>query len=164
MGTQEATNVLLRDLDRKASDLDSEIIDALDRIRSENPEINISQNVTKRETLSLIKRYCKTFLELQELKSGKKDIELREQLQKRLNTYFMDTFKLLGLFYPHEDIAKAYQNIERGTKDSTAYAIELLDNTLSKDLRDILLPLIEDLSSQDRGHRFQNILKNFPKT
>ncbi|MGB2907109.1 MAG: Npt1/Npt2 family nucleotide transporter [Candidatus Aminicenantaceae bacterium] len=164
MGTQEATNVLLRDLDRKASDLDSEIIDALDRIRSENPEINISQNVTKRETLSLIKRYCKTFLELQELKSGKKDIELREQLQKRLNTYFMDTFKLLGLFYPHEDIAKAYQNIERGTKDSTAYAIELLDNTLSKDLRDVLLPLIEDLSSQDRGHRFQNILKNFPKT
>jgi AAA family ATP:ADP antiporter len=164
MGTQEATHVLMRDLDRKASDLDTEIIDALDRIRSEKPAIHISPNITKNETLSLIKRYCKTFLELQELKTGKKDIELRDQLQKQLNTHFMDIFKLLGLFYPHEDITKAYQNIERGTKDSMAYATEMLDNTLSKDLRDVLLPLIEDLSPQERARRFQHILKSFPKT
>ena len=164
MGTQEATNVLMRDLDRKASDLDTEIIDALDRIRSEKPEIHISPNITKRETLSLIKRYCKTFLELQELKAGKKDVELRDRLQKQLNTHFMDIFKLLGLFYPHEDITKAYQNIARGTKDSTAYAIEMLDNILSKDLRDVLLRLIEDLSPQERERRFHQILRSFPKT
>lgn len=163
MGTQEATNVLLKDLDRKASDLDTDIIDALDRIRSEKPEIKISPNITKRETLMLIKRYCKTFLEFQELKPGKKDVELRDSLQKRLNTHFRDIFKLMGLFYPHDDIAKAYQNIERGTKESTAYAIELLDNTLTKDLRDLLLPLIEDMSPHDRERRFQHILKSFPK-
>jgi len=161
MGTQEATNVLLKDLDRKASDLDTDIIDALDRIRSEKPEIKISPNIAKRETLTLIKSYCKTYLELQGLKPAKKDIELRDHLQKRLNTHFRDIFKLLGLFYPHDDIAKAYQNIERGTKDSTAYAIELLDNTLSKGLRDVLLPLIEDLSPHDRERRFQQILKGF---
>lgn len=164
MGTQEAANVLMKDLDRKASDLDTEIIDALDRIRSEKPEIHISPVITKHETLALIKRYCKTFLDLQELKAGKKDIELRDQLQKQLNTYFMDIFKLLGLYYPHEDITKAYQNIERGTKDSTAYAIEMLDNTLSKDLRDVLLPLIDDMSPQDRERRFHQILRSFPKT
>ncbi len=161
MGTQEATNVLLKDLDRKASDLDTDIIDALDRIRSERPEIKISAHIAKRETLLLVKSYCKTYLELQGLKSGKKDIELRDHLQKRLNTHFRDIFKLLGLFYPHDDIAKAYQNIERGTKESTAYAIELLDNTLSKGLRDVLLPLIEDLSPHDRERRFQQILKGF---
>jgi AAA family ATP:ADP antiporter len=164
MGTQEAANVLMKDLDRKASDLDTEIIDALDRIRSEKPEIHISPVITKRETLALIKRYCKTFLELQELKAGKKDIELRDRLQKQLNTNLMDIFKLLGLFYPHEDITKAYQNIERGTKDSTAYAIEMLDNTLSKDLRDVLLPLIEDITPQERERHFNQILRSFPKT
>jgi AAA family ATP:ADP antiporter len=164
MGSQEAATVLLKDLDRKASDLDTEIIDALDRIHSEKPEIHISPNITKRETFSLIKRYCKTFLEQQELKAVKKDIELRNQLQKQLNTYLMDIFKLLGLFYPHEDITKAYQNIERGTKDSTAYAVELLDNTLSKDLRDVLFPLIEELPPQERERRFHQVLRNFPVT
>ena len=162
MGTQEATNVLMKDLDRKSSDLDSEIIDALDRIRSERPGIQIPPKIAKRETLSLAKKYCQTFLEIQDLTLKKKDSELRTELQKKLNVYFMDIFKLLGLYYPHDDVTKAYQNIERGTKDSMAYAVELLDNTLKKDLRDVLIPLIEDLTPGDRAHRFQQLLKHFP--
>jgi hypothetical protein len=162
MGTQEATNVLIKDLDRKASDLDTEIIDALDRIRSERPEIQIPPKIVKRETLSLVKKYCKSFLEIQDLTLKKKDLEIRTGLQKDMNVYFMDIFKLLGLYYPHEDITKAYQNIERGTRDSMAYAVEMLDNTLRKDLRDVIIPLIEDLTPSDRAHRFQQMLKNFP--
>jgi AAA family ATP:ADP antiporter len=162
MGTQEATNVLMKDLDRKSSDLDTEIIDALDRIRSERPGILIPPKIARRETLSLAKKYCKTFLEVQDLTLKKKDSELRSEMQKKLNVYFMDIFKLLGLYYPHEDVTKAYQNIERGTRDSMAYAVELLDNTLKKDLRDVLIPLIEDLTPSERAHRFQQLLKNFP--
>jgi len=163
MGTQESTDLLLKELERKASDLDTEIIDALDRIRSERPEVYISPKIVKQETLALIKKYCKTFLELEDLKSGKKDDELRILLQKRLNIHFVDVFKLLGLTYPHEDISKAYQNIGRGTKDSMANAIELLDNTLKKDLRDLIIPLIEDLTTNERVRRFGQILRNFPK-
>lgn len=162
MGTQEATNVLMKDLDRKASDLDTEIIDALDRIRSEHPEIQIPPKIAKRETLSLVKKYCQAFLELQNLTLKKEDNELRSDLQKTMNVYFMDIFKLLGLYYSHEDVTKAYQNIERGTPDSMAYAVELLDNTLKKDLREVLIPLIEDLTTGERAHRFQQLLKNFP--
>ena len=160
MGTQEAVNVLLRDLDRKASDLDSEIIDALDRIRSEKADIHISSNISKRETLSLAKNYWLTFLELQDLTPDKKNEELRSRMQNQLTANFRDIFKLLGLYYPYEDIAKAYQNIERGTRNSVAYAIELLDNTLKKDLRDVILPLIEDLSPPERVRRFQQVLKH----
>jgi len=40
---------------------------------------------------------------------------------------------------------KAYQNLKSGTKNSMAYAVELLDNTLSKELRDRLLPIIEQV-------------------
>ncbi len=160
LGSQEAVNVLLKDLDRKASDLDSEIIDALDRIRSEKADILISPKISKRETLALAKKYCLTYLELQDLTMSKKDEELRFRMQNQLSAYFRDIFKLLGLYYPYEDIAKAYQNIERGTTDSVAYATELLDNTLKKDLRDVILPLIEDLSPSERKRRFQQVLKH----
>jgi hypothetical protein len=164
IGTQEAANVLLKELAHKASDLDTEIIDALDRIRSERSEVHISPKIAKQETLVIIKKYYKTFLELEDSKSEKKNHGLQHLLQKRLNVYFMDVFKLLGLTYPHEDITKAYQNIGRGTKDSMANAIELLDNTLKKDLRDLIIPLIEDLTTTERARRFGQILKNYPKS
>jgi hypothetical protein len=69
----------------------------------------------------------------------------------------------LGLIYPREDITKAFQNIRSGTKDSVAYAIELLDNTLQKELKDVLFPVIEDLSLEERVRRCRNLLKDFPE-
>jgi hypothetical protein len=70
-----------------------------------------------------------------------------------------DIFKLLGLIYPQEEIRKAYQNIETGTRNSIAYAVELLDNTLKKDMRDVIIPLVEDSSPSERQRAFQKILK-----
>ena len=62
-----------------------------------------------------------------------------------LNNCLMNIFKLLGLLYPREDIIRAYQNIKAGTKESVAYAFELLDNILKKEIKDFLFPIIEDL-------------------
>lgn len=163
IGSQKATDVLLRELDKKVDEVDSDIIDALDRIRSEKGDIQISTRIVKRKTFQIIKTYCQSFLEFRELKPKKKNGEKQQALQKKIGILLMDIFKLLGLFYPHEDIVKAYQNIKTGTKDSVAYAIELLDNSLKKDLRDILLPLIEDQSSAERERKYKQILKNFPK-
>jgi len=72
----------------------------------------------------------------------------------------MNIFKLLGLVYPRDDIAKAYQNMRTGTKDSVAYAIELLDNILEKEMRDVVIPLIEDVSLEERVKRCLHIMRN----
>jgi hypothetical protein len=62
----------------------------------------------------------------------------------------IDIFRLLGLIYPHEDIFKAFQNIQVGTKDTVAYAVELLDNMLEKGIKEAVLPLVEDLSQKEK--------------
>ena len=159
MGTQLAADFLIIELGRKSDELDTEIIDALDRIRTEKSDIHILERVAKRKTLEIIKKYCRIFIDLQEVKPEKKDEEVRNELQKDLDELFMNIFKLLGLYYPQEDIIKAFQNLKTGTKDSIAYAIELLDITLKKDMKDIILPLIEDLRPSDRQRKFQKILK-----
>jgi hypothetical protein len=64
------------------------------------------------------------------------------------------------LYCTHEDIVKAYQNLQTGTKDLVAYAIELLDNTLPKEMKDSVLPLVEDMSPAERQREFQKILKS----
>jgi len=155
-----AMDVLIGELERKTRSLDTEIIDALDKIRSENPLVSISPKSMKNKTLAAIRSYCQDFLKLQSLSSGNQDAENRISLQKQQAADFMNIFKLLGLFYPHEDIRKAYQNLKTGTRDSVAYAVEMLDNTLKKDLRDLILPLVEDLTPSEREKKFQQLLKN----
>jgi HEAT repeat protein len=162
IGTKEAAFALAGELDQRSGDLDPEIIDALDRIRTEKGDIQLPARVAKRKTFRLVHKYCRTFLDFQDLGPGEGNEIARRRMERDLEILFSDIFKLLGLFYPHEEIRKAYQNIETGTKNSIAYAIELLDNTLKRDIRDIIIPLVDDLSPSERQRCFQRILKNSP--
>ncbi len=164
MRIQEAADILKDELERKSDELETEVIDALDRIRYEKPDIQISAKVAKRKTFDLIKKYCQIFINLQEIKPGKKNAEQRNRLQKNLDNHFRNIFKLLGLYYPHEYIVKAYQNLKTGTKGSVAFAIELLDNTLKRDVRNVILPLVEDLSPSARKRKFQQTIKKLRRT
>lgn len=160
IGSQDSVRVLLRELEHMTDNLETEIVDALDRIRSENVDIYFPEKLTQKVTLSIIKKYCTTFIELHSLEPGEKNKEKRSGLEKRLDTYFWDIFKLLGLYYSHEDIVKARQNIKTGTPISVANAVELLDNTLKKDMKDFVIPLVEDLPAAQRQLRFLRMLKN----
>jgi len=164
MGTQLAADILFGELGGKSDELDTEIIDALDCIRAEKSDIRIQERVAKRKTFEVIKKYCQIFIELQEVAPGKENEELRNDLQKNLDELFMNIFKLLGLYYPHEDVVKAYQNLKTGSKDSVAFAVELLDNTLKKDLRGIVLSLVEDMSPVARKRKFLQMIENLGQT
>ncbi len=161
--SKETVDILLNELEKRRSDLDPEIINSLDKIRSENPNIHFRTRIVKRKTFLLIKKYCRIFIELQELSPAKKNREIREKMRKELSISLINIFKLLGLYYPYVDIIKAYQNIKTGTKYSIAYAIELLDNILKKDIRDFVLPLIEEYSQPYKIKKFRQLLKNLPK-
>ncbi len=160
LGTQEAADVLAEDLGPGAGELDLEIVDALDRIRSEKADVRFPVRVVKRKMFSLVQKYCRTFLDLQSLPPDQENEPVRREQELDLEVTFTDIFKLLGLYYPHGDIHKAYQNIKAGTRHSVAYAVELLDNTLKKDEREIILSLVEDLPPAEKRRRFEKILKN----
>jgi hypothetical protein len=68
-------------------------------------------------------------------------------------------FELLALIYPKDDIIRAYQNLSgEGTK-TIAYSIELLDNILRKDIRDYLIPVIDDIPLEDKAKKCRKLLK-----
>ena len=160
IGTQETVNSLFKESDQDLEELETEIIDALDHIRAKKADIHFPAKKAQRKTLSIIKKYCQTFIDLHGLESSEKYQGQRSLLEKKLGVYFWDIFKLLGLYYTHKIIVKARQNIKTGTPRSVAYAIELLDNTLKKDMKDNVIPLVEDLSPEERQKKFQKILKN----
>ena len=161
-GTPAALRALTEELEHGNGDLDDGVIDALDRLRSENVEIPLSDSAARRKTFFLIKRYCRIFLDLQRQDPGEKNAGegLRRHMAKYLEVYFADIFKLLGLCYSQKDIRMVYQNIRTGTRNSVANAIEWLDNALKKDIKDALLPTVEDLDPAEKTVRFQKILKD----
>jgi AAA family ATP:ADP antiporter len=101
-----------------------EIIDALDRIRSQEPEIAFREEVMR----------------------GRLNTEMEKLGPVKNAAGLLCLFKLLGLIYDHEDIFRAYQNLAKGTKDSIAYAVELLDNTVSLDIKGKLFPVLDGIS------------------
>jgi hypothetical protein len=160
IGTPKAVLALTEELEQGNGELDAGLVDALDLIRSENAEIPFSASAAKRKIFSLIKKYCQKFIDMQSQDPGEKNTGLRHQIDRYLEAYFEDIFKLLGLFYPQQDIRMVYQNIRTGTRNSVAIAVEWLDNALKKDVKDVLLPIVEDLEPVEKAKRFQKILKN----
>ena len=162
IGTQEAADFLTWVLTEDKGDIDIELIDALDRIRSERPDVQFQEGIVTTKIAELIKKHFHILIDFYGSKLMEKKQKMSENLPKDLTVSLMNIFKLLGLIYPYEDINKAYQNIKTGTKESMAYAVELLDNTLQKEIKDVIFPLVEELSLEERVKRCRGLLKGFP--
>ncbi len=162
IGSQEAVDFLSWELEEEQTEIDSDIIDALDRIRTERPKIRFQVEIIKTKIARGIKEYYESLIGYYESKPVRSKESPEKSLTKNLADSMMNIFKLLGLIYLHEDIFKAYQNLKTGTKDSMAYAVELLDNTLEKEMRDVILPIVEDLPLSQRVRRCRSLLRVSP--
>jgi len=160
IGTADAVQVLGSALARGSGGLDPEIIDALDLIRSENEDMPMPAGPALAKIRSLVRQYCGMFLELQRYGPGERNDVRRRLLERELAARIADIFKLLGLSHPHADISNAYQNLWTPTH---GHAVELLDNILKADVKDLVIPLVEDLDEAARARQFRKILKTLPE-
>jgi len=148
---QEAVGVLLSVLSREKGSLKNDLIDALDQIRSGNRSVVFNKNKIKDLISRDIQEYYRTLIKSPSAAKAKE------------GDLIMNTFKLMGLVFSHRDILNAYQNIKDGSEDSRAYAAELLDNVLSGEFKEVMMPLIEDIPQDQQIKRARAILKTLPK-
>jgi len=163
LGTQEAADLLCWELKEGSRLIKRDIIDALNRIRAEKQGVEFSPGIIKPALGSMVKEFCQKFVELYDSKSRKKKKEEKEAQTRFLSECLLDIFKLLEIIYPREDIIRAFQNVRSGAKESVAYAVELLDNILEKEMKEIVLPLIENLPREERLRRCRSLLEHFPQ-
>jgi ATP/ADP translocase len=160
IGTQEAADYLSWELTGAGDALVDEIIDALDRIRTADSRIRFPGETIRLTISKETRLYCQ---DLVDLHSGVQPLEesASRRREKRLSDSLWNIFKLLGLIYPQEDMIKAYQNLKVGTKNSIAYSLELLDNILEREIRDVVFPVVEDLPLEEKVKRCRNLLGGF---
>ncbi|MFB0566931.1 MAG: Npt1/Npt2 family nucleotide transporter [Candidatus Aminicenantaceae bacterium] len=162
-GSQRAADLLTLELRRESKDLESEIIEAIYKLKSENPQIHFEDRILQDEVLLVIKKCYLVLIEIHDLKDNKKRALLVPDLENNLARSLKQVFELLSLIYPQEDIIKAYQNICAGTKKTIDYSLELLDNLLKKEIKDALFPLVDDLPFDDKVKRCKRMLKTLEK-
>jgi AAA family ATP:ADP antiporter len=160
IGNQDAADFLSWELAAADGELGAGIIDGLDRIRTASPAIRFSEDIIESRIRREILVYCQNFVASAASEKAGKGPDVNQNAARAQAHILENIFKLLGLIYPHEDIAKAYQNLETATKDSVAYAVELLDNILERDIREMVFPLVEDLSREERVRKCQDLMNS----
>ena len=163
IGTQRAADMMAMELKKESVYLESELVEALYKLRTKEPTIRFKNRYIKPEILSIIKKSYLLLIKMHDLMSNDKMASLVSDLENRLARSLKHIFELLSLIYPHEDILRAYQNISTGTKKSLDYSCELLDNILKKELRDYLFPLIDDISFDEKVRRCRKMLRDLEK-
>lgn len=150
IGTQKAADVLVAELARRREGMEQAVIDALYRIRTDQPEVRFREKDLRPELRRLIRSACAVVLE----HAGPAP-DVRAPLDIRLRR----VFDLMTLMYPREDIVNDYQNIRQGTAKSVDYALEHLDNLLDREDKELLFPLLEDLPPEERLLRLKKALR-----
>jgi CRP-like cAMP-binding protein/HEAT repeat protein len=83
---------------------------------------------------------------------------LRAALNRKLERHRDQLFLLLSFIYDAQLIMTARDTLylARGSGEKRAYALEIIDTLISQELKEILLPLLDDLSLAERLYRLSD--------
>jgi len=68
---------------------------------------------------------------------------LARSIEDRLKQTLERLFRLLGLRYPIKEIYNVYRAVSRDNAEEHTAALEFLDNVLDRDLKRIMMPLLD---------------------
>lgn len=162
-GVQKAADLLIRELFKENRGVESEVIEALARMRTEHPGLSFPGRTISPAVFRKIKDCYLLLMEMPDAFDTETKEMLTVNLENQLSRLLRQVFELLSLTYPPESITRAYQNICDGTRKSIDYSLELLDNILKKDVKDYLFPLVDDLPLEDKVKRARKLAKNLEK-
>jgi AAA family ATP:ADP antiporter len=159
-GTQRAADILVMEIRADFPEVEDEVIESLHKLRSRDGALVFPQHAVLTKTVALIRKCHLILLQIGELQQDTAKEILSRELENSLARCMKHVFELLGLVYPQDDILRAYQNIQAGTKKALDYSIELLDNILQKDIKELLLPLLEDIPLEEKIRRSRRLVKS----
>ncbi len=159
INSQRAANVLVESLVITDLEINKNVIEALYRLRERNDLLQYDNTTISKKIFQIAENSLKTLIEIHKIEQETKNKQELERLNSSVRTYLKQIFELLTLIYPKADINSAYQNIAAGTKKSLDYSLELLDNILDRDIREMILPMIDDSLFENKVTRIKHLLK-----
>jgi AAA family ATP:ADP antiporter len=150
-------DTLLQALDEPELIVRSSVLKALNRLRDAKPNLNYGKESLMRHILEEARSYYELQAALSPVREKRMNGAgrlLASTIEQRLQAGLDRVFRLLGLRYPPKEIYAAYLAIKgRHKSEEFTAALEFLDNVLERELKRVLLPLLDDdIRVQQTGH------------
>jgi AAA family ATP:ADP antiporter len=92
---------------------------------------------------------------LQEIGDDGNASEVKTALRREIQNDIEHIYMLLAMLYDTRSIQLVKENIESGTTEGTTYAVELLDVFLSEQLKQRVIPVLDELTDSERTSRLE---------
>jgi AAA family ATP:ADP antiporter len=164
--SQKSVDVLVAALGEPDGFLRYKVIAALDRLRRTDMPLSFPREALEMHTLregTHFFNYLSLYNNLLSAKSMQSHDLLSKTVEQKMERTKDRIYRLLSLIYPWRDIGAAQWTLAHGDARSRASASEYLDNILTGQLRKRLMPVLEDLSIEERVKRGNILLKTRPR-
>ena len=164
--TQQSMDVLLGALDDPDGFLRYKVVAAIEKLRRDHPELFITRGSVEALVLKESSRYCNYLTLRYNVMSQDAQAHrslLARALEEKLDRTIDRIYRLLGLIYPWKDIAAARYTIEHRSGRTRASAIEYMDNLLGGAIRKRIMPIIDDLSIEEKVRHANLVLRSRPR-
>ena len=145
---QRSVDILLGFLSHPNLTLRGVVLRALSRLRETAPDLDYGPNSVRDQILAEAKYYFQIAAALEAFRECAKPHTpaglLSSTLAERLKNSLDRLFRLLGLRYPPRQIYAAYLALKKGRGDQASAALEFLENVLERDVRRIMVPILDD--------------------
>lgn len=143
--SQRAIDLLLAHLDADDPTVRANVARGLSKLRNTHGNLKFNRRRITAAVVAEGRKYSDMAQILQVLEEEARPAAslLRRAVQEKKQRVLERIFVLLGLRYRPEDMESAYQGLMNRNPRTRASALEFLDNVLRKELRDHLLPLLE---------------------
>jgi AAA family ATP:ADP antiporter len=164
ISSQRSVNELIENLKHGDSQMKSETLKALNRLKAKFPMLKFNNIFIEQRIMDELKLYYQVLIilyeqnnhRLNEIEMGLDDENIHKvtrarkllvtALEEKLDDNLNRIFRLLGLKYSPRDIINAYQGIMSEKSEYRANAIEFLDNILELHLKRLIIPVVEATS------------------
>jgi ATP:ADP antiporter, AAA family len=142
-----AAGILVENLNAGDATLKYQIVKALSRMHAGNHNLPGNRRIIEMHLIAQIMAYYEGLALCQGLESKRKAAGnglASRSVRERLNKQLEMIFRLLGIIYPQKDIYFAYAALKGTSNNKRMSAIEFLDDFLGKDIKSLILPLLEE--------------------
>ncbi len=161
--SQKSADFLVLELRKRDENIYDEIIGGLFKLRTNNQKVRFEERKIAPEIFHVIEMGYLDVIDMQTSHSQKSDPGRSRRKRYNLESRLKSVFELLSLIYSYSDIRKAYQNICKGEDKAVDYSVELLDNLLKKDMKEFLLPLIENIPLEEKARQCRGKLNRLKR-
>jgi AAA family ATP:ADP antiporter len=163
IGTAEAEQALISALLQSDVTLRHRVIASLNKLRTVHPEVKLDPETVKVLLAAEIAGHYRSYQVLGPLRGQlKEDEPVLQAMQHAMEQELERIFRLMNLLLPHVGLHDAYVGLRSSNPLVRANSLELLDNVLEPELRQVLVPLLDAQVTVDERIALANRLVGAP--